>query len=401
MTFSRTNPVPSAASPVSSARRAVWARFLALAMGPWLLTVVALEAQDPGEANPRQQVVQRLIGQLDADRFREREEATRQLIALGPDAISAVEASVRSGSAEARVRGIHVLRAIAMDENPIEETPARAALERLLNLPIDSSRHRVTLALRELDRVRESRTLAYLEERGAVKRDDIVLVDQRYPTFGGYALVLGDNWSGNLDDLSRFRFLTDLTGIQVTGDWVDDAQVEQIARSEQIRLISIRNASITDTAVAALVRMGKLEGLELRYCPVDNQSIVTFKRFQFLSKLRLIGTRVSKQGADDLIESLGESIVDYRMGGFLGVSCDSLDERCRVFRVVENSAAQEADIRVNDVIQRVDDTPIQTADEVIETLSMYSVGDKVTITWSRGDESFTKEIELREFADLN
>ena len=169
MTFSRTNPVPSAASPVSSARRAVWARFLALAMGPWLLTVVALEAQDPGEANPRQQVVQRLIGQLDADRFREREEATRQLIALGPDAISAVEASVRSGSAEARVRGIHVLRAIAMDENPIEETPARAALERLLNLPIDSSRHRVTLALRELDRVRESRTLAYLEERGAVK----------------------------------------------------------------------------------------------------------------------------------------------------------------------------------------------------------------------------------------
>lgn len=370
----------------------------------WLVsglgTQQALAQPGPFSESSSTVSVERLIEQLNSDRFAEREEATRLLYQVGAPAIGQLEASVRSANPEVRTRSIFVLKQIAADENPLGDCPARAALERLLAVPVAMGRQRVQVALDELDKLRESRALTYLQERGAVARTDLILVDQAMSIFGGYAVVLGENWRGSIEDLANLTFLKEMSGIWLSGSWITDEHMAVIAKAKQIRLISIRNASITDASIVAMVGMGKLEGLELRYCPIDDSSLSTFKRFQFLNKLRLIGTRLSQESANDLIALLGQATVDFRRGGFLGVSCDTREEQCYVIRVIAESPAAKHKIQLNDVIQKVNDTAIVSADHLIETLSQYAVGDKVNLTWTRGSESFTEEIELGEFMDL-
>jgi len=345
--------------------------------------------------------IDELVRQLDASRFQDREEATRILAQAGSPAIAPLEEVARTGNQELRARAIFVLKQLAVEENPVEECLARDALDRLAENGSGFVRHRVLAAIDEVDRIRQSRTLTYLQERGAVLRTDLVIIEQRIEVTGGYGLIFDENWKGTLQDLSRLNFLRDLSALQMSGNWINDEIVETIAQASQVRLVSIRNATITDRAVAALARMGKLEGLELRYCPIADDSLPTLKRFQFLSRLKLIGTLVTREAAADLIDLLGASVVDHRQGGFLGVACDTLDQQCFVIRLVEGTAAAQAGIQVRDIITRVGDTAILSSDHLIETLSKYSVGDKVLIVWSRGEMIFEKEIELGEFTDLN
>ena len=372
-----------------------------LLIGCGVLDSSALAQPAPAfQGEPTLASIERLIQQLNADRFAEREEATRLLYELGAPAIGALETSVRTGNPEVRSRSIYVLKQIAADEDPLGVSPARTSLESLLTLPVELGRQRVQVAINELDKIRESRTLTYLQEKGAVTRTDLLLVDQRVSLVGGYALMFNEHWSGSIEDLVRLRFLGGLVGVWLSGSWVTDEHIQTLAEAKQIRLVSIRNASITDRSIVAMVGMGKLEGLELRYCPIEDSSVASLKRMQFLTKLRLIGTRLSRAAADDLIGLWGVSIVDYRRGGFLGVSCDTRDEECYVIRVIDKSPASEAGIQLNDVIEKVNDTAILSSDHLIETLSAYSVGDKVTLTWTHLNESTTKEIELGEFMDL-
>lgn len=337
---------------------------------------------------------------LDSDRFREREEATRALIEAGEAAIGPLSDAAKTGSQERRARAIFVLKRIALQEDPLVRGPARGALEELERVGSQVVKHRVREAMVELDEIRQSRVLAYLRDRGATVRNDLILLEQRIAATGGFALVFDAQWKGTPEDLSRLALLQDLAAVQMSGDWIDDLVLREVAGARQLRLLSIRNATISVSGVEALVTMEKLSGLEFRYCPIGDEVIAALKRSSFLERLKLIGTKVSRAGADDLIDLFGASVVDFRQGGFLGVSCATQDQQCYVIQLVVESAAQKADIRVNDVIEQVEEIAITSSDQLIEVLSKYAVGDEVSVTWSRGGERFTKKLVLGEFADL-
>ena len=346
------------------------------------------------------QRVRTLIERLDAAEFSARELATQDLIDLGPVTIPLIQQTVISGNRELQTRGFYVLKELAINEDIEGPAPAREALEALQTKPSSFLKRRSKLVLEELNTLREAKTLAYFQERGAIKDDRPVVANNFISDPNQYGLALSESYRGQPEDLTRLKYLPGLVTLELTGDWVDDELMEIVAKIDQVRQVSIRKAKITNQAAAVLSQHANLEGLEVRYCNIDDKCLDALKRFQFLTKLMLVGTQISPQSALELEELLGVSVVDYRRGGFLGVSCVTDNLGCRVSRLVPKSAADQLGIRVSDRIQKINDTSIATSEGLIEAISEFKMGDEVEVTWIQGTETKSGKAKLGEYQDL-
>ena len=77
----------------------------------------------------------------------------------------------------------------------------------------------------------------------------------------------------------------------------------------------------------------------------------------------------------------------------------SVSEGAYVASVVDDSPASEAGIQKGDVITKVGDTEVDSADSVIIALRSYDVGDKVTLTVVRGKDDKKIDVTLGSDAD--
>jgi putative serine protease PepD len=62
--------------------------------------------------------------------------------------------------------------------------------------------------------------------------------------------------------------------------------------------------------------------------------------------------------------------------------------------VTEGSTAESAGLEPGDVITKVDDTVITSADSVVATVRSYRPGDEVTVTYVRDGDTHTAKLEL-------
>lgn len=68
---------------------------------------------------------------------------------------------------------------------------------------------------------------------------------------------------------------------------------------------------------------------------------------------------------------------------FLGVGSDKADKGVVIKEVTDGSAAEKAGLKQGDIITRVDNTPINSPDELSKTIARYKPEDKITITINR------------------
>ena len=78
----------------------------------------------------------------------------------------------------------------------------------------------------------------------------------------------------------------------------------------------------------------------------------------------------------------------------------SVSEGALISQVNEGTPAAEAGLEVNDIVTAVDDEPVTSADGLIMALREHEVGDKVTLTVVRGNETKKIEVTLGSDADL-
>ena len=119
-----------------------------------------------------------------------------------------------------------------------------------------------------------------------------------------------------------------------------------------------------------------------------------------------IGLAIAINRAKPILDEIrsGRPVVTSR--AFLGVSSQTLTPQIRrqfdfgaeegavVFEVVAGSPAENAGIRRGDVITRYADSPVTTAEQLVEAVRRGKPGDRVEIVWVRGDQ------EMRETATL-
>lgn len=97
---------------------------------------------------------------------------------------------------------------------------------------------------------------------------------------------------------------------------------------------------------------------------------------------------VSEEGIKKLRSSLPEQVRITQFGSaFLGVGSASNEGSTgmMVLTVQPDSPAAKADLKVNDVITRIDDVTINGFDDLVAVIRKKKVGQEITITYSRPD----------------
>lgn len=105
----------------------------------------------------------------------------------------------------------------------------------------------------------------------------------------------------------------------------------------------------------------------------------------------------------DIIEGLMNSLAEDEKG-YLGVGVNDVTEAIAeyynwpvgvyVVNFSENSAAEEAGIRIGDIITGVNGVVVETANELIERVTSNRYGTKVTITLQRNVDGVYQEVEV-------
>jgi len=88
-------------------------------------------------------------------------------------------------------------------------------------------------------------------------------------------------------------------------------------------------------------------------------------------------TRVSPFRYNGMVSMSGDK-------AFLGVTTEEDDKGARITDVTDNSAAEKAGLKEDDVIVRVDDVKIENHDQLSKAISKHKPEDKVTIAYLRG-----------------
>ncbi len=99
------------------------------------------------------------------------------------------------------------------------------------------------------------------------------------------------------------------------------------------------------------------------------------------------------------VVSVAEREIERRRPA-LGVVLEDSPRGPRVHRVLENSAAAQAGLRINDVVTHLDGEPMSDRDELIDAIRQRRPGGRVKLSVLRGDETMEIDAELGEWTQL-
>lgn len=310
------------------------------------------------------------------------------------------KALAAGGSLESTTRALHALQQLALISDFDTQEEARTLLEEVAAKNDTPTGRRAATALASLNERRSSYALAELEELGAnISRTQVV------DGFGGVqeivdSIEIGTSWKGDDRDLRRLKWLRPINRLVLVGDKVGDEALSHVVKMQQLTSLHAYHANITDQGVALLAGMDKLQELGLYYIPISDAGIKPLKENKSLISLRLYGTNATREEADRVKEALGLGKIDFRDGAFLGVGCETVNEKCIISNVHPDSPADKAGIRDQDTLVQFDGKPITDFTDLTTRISKYKAGDTVEVellrtVYDENNDSTEKRMTLK------
>jgi hypothetical protein len=332
---------------------------------------------------------------LDADEYLTRETATRQLIAAGRDAVAPVLQVMQSGSWEVTTRGIFILQELSLARDEATEQTALTALEQIANSRQTPLSRRAGEALAKLDSLRRQRAETIFTELGALIAED----HQERDLYPGAlrTIEIGPPWRGELADLRRLRWLSDIQQVTLVGPQVTDAWIANLRGMENLFLLKIKRAQLTDQAMAYLQEMPSLRCVKLLYLPIGDDGARQLKEARQIVRLKICGTRIGPAGESLLAETFGPDNVDCRRGAFLGIAPNTPGTNWFINSVTENSAAAAAGLQPGDVIVKFGDQPVPDFESLTRLIARNDAGDTVSVEVLRDGRTFVREVTFGEW----
>lgn len=292
---------------------------------------------DPKTSGPS---IAQLIQQLDSNRYKEREQATQQLVEAGGDALDPLLAAANGQSAEAADRAVWVLRKLG---NSPDREFALAALDRLVQL---EDRPTVVADARKIQsRLRLGVCQERLSKLGAhLTTTEFALPDVGLVTF--VRLQLDEDWRGTLEDLQCLLTLDQCHYFRLVGPRVDDGVAKLFASKDNLRLLQIYLSRVTPSVI------------------------------------------------DEIKERQPKAVVYIRNRALLGIGGETHANGVRVTVAQETYGAAKAGILVNDVVTKINGKPLKDFDRLTAAISQYQPGEVVEVTILRGAETLTKQVTL-------
>jgi hypothetical protein len=195
------------------------------------------------------------------------------------------------------------------------------------------------------------------------------------------ALVIDSRYSGTAEDLQLLRWLFDVQFAKLEGPAISQDVLKQIASLPRLNSLQIIDTELTAPDLACLLEAPDLKLLEILYTPIDDSSIDILEQLPVFGDMQLFGTKISAQGAKDLVARIDSANVFVGRGGFLGIQCEPSSLIIR--EVVPDGPAERAGIRTMDKLLKIDGVAISNFDELRRELAKSADGEKVMVEYER------------------
>lgn len=367
---------------------------------------------------------------MQSDQIAIREWATQMLIDGGSQVIDPLAESIAKVDLESTIRGLEILRSLALEELATASL-AETAIRKIADNRVASSSARANEVLRSIVAMRTQRAERILSRQGVgFSVTPVSTGSYTYAASLVRTVTFGESWSGTVDDLVFLSWLADERGISVeaAGDRITDEWLRRVAKVDNIVGLKLGRSSVTDEGMSALREMPRLLDIRIYYCDISNAWLKHIDHDESnLKSISVFGSRMTEDAIKKLERTHPDLTTRYGLGGFLGIRGEEnpVGEGCLVTDVTPNAAASKADIRKNDIIieydghvvsefmpaefriQRLtpvipiernpDDTDRTRALSLSELIGQNRAGERVEVKIKRLDRILTKEVELGEW----
>lgn len=210
----------------------------------------------------------------------------------------------------------------------------------------------------------------------------------------GLTLHINDRFNGGDDIVQWIRFLRSVETVYFEGERINSKFYEALSHLKRVRNVKLKHVALTIDDLKLLRDLPNLEHLGLNYVNIDDSAIDTLLEIPVGGSLRLMGTKITKQGAERLRTQMDEIEVYCGRGGFLGVAMNRADSI--VTRVTNNSAAEKAGIQIHDELTHVNDVRIQNFEDLRSELGNFDAHDTLKIKLKRLGQEVEVEATLTE-----
>ena len=289
--------------------------------------------------------VRKWVQELDHDNFRVREAAEARLSEAGGAVVEPLTAALPGGSLESIVRGVKILRQVAMSDDRAVAAAARQALEQLEQPAVGTLASHVTMALSELAQFDEQRAYEDFQRLGGRFGSGSAAEGPATPSHA----ILGKGWQGTAEEVAILKAMPTLDRLSIYGP------------------------RITDGAVPHLLKLTHLKRLEL------------------------YGTKLSAESLGKIRDALRATDIEERRGGLLGVSGTLTSVDCLITSVRPNSAAEQAGVHAGDVIVACQGKAVDSFQSLTEIIATHDGGDTLKLEVLRNGIRVELKATLREW----
>ncbi len=347
-------------------------------------------AQETEVSGAQQQISEELdksIRQLSSESYANREAALLTLEKYPAESIPRildyllpspdVETTV---SPEASLRMVRLLHGWLDDPTKSPGAEAFDALRKLSRSTSTLTSFRASTAIQDFTVRQSESATAKLRQLG-------VFIDTEYLQIvtsqaQHYLLRLDDSHRGTREELSNLRWLHNVEMVKLSGEIIDQQVLEHVVSLPNLKIIQLRNVSLTKDDIELLGNVKQLETLELLYTPIDASYLPALAELPVANNLRLFGTRLNAEEVDTLREQLDGVEIVFGNGGFLGIM--SQDPSSTVVRsVTPGGAAELGGVKANDRLITIQGVPISKFDDLRNELGKFMAGDTIDIVLER------------------
>jgi len=258
---------------------------------------------------------------------------------------------------------------------------------------------RASMAVEEITHVRRAQTIQTLSLQGAV----IGVKEFVYGATSTLQRVVEINEAYQGDDslLELLRWIDRVEYARIEGPAIREGVLKGITQMPDLKTLSLLYGDINMETMKVIGDLESIDHLEFRYVTLNDEMIDAIAKLPIRVSLTLNGTDASSDRVDRLRQTLPGLKIEYKRGGFLGVRCNDTFNECIIQSVVEDSGAEAAGLRRDDVIIQANGEPVRRFADLQAVINTRDPGQNIHIVYRRLNVEYETDAKLGKLTEPN
>ncbi len=150
-------------------------------------------------------------------------------------------------------------------------------------------------------------------------------------------VVIDATFTGTPEDLSELDQIDWVTFARLHGPTITRQHLEAVLKLPNLSHLQLVDVPLTTDDLMVIKQGPDIDLLELQYVPIGDENCRTSPKLSYLDRDLDLRTKISQAGLERAESMLGDVVLTYSRGAFLGVQCNSND--VTVTHVEPDSAA--------------------------------------------------------------